>query len=176
MSNEKNQKTTEEIKHIKINIDNNEIFEDENNENIKLDIKKKIKSDNAEKPKILLDNSKAKVKESNSLNLNKSNTASKNPSHELKEYAKVNTSIIEIKQQKSKLSNEKNKSSGKCEISKNYVQNVNLKKYYYFYAVINEEYFKKIQISLKNPNENIIPDSIAHYDYSDNFCDKKGKK
>lgn len=43
MSNEKNQKTTEEIKHIKISIDNNEIFEDENNENIKLDIKKKNK-------------------------------------------------------------------------------------------------------------------------------------
>ena len=41
ISNEKNQKTTEEIKHIKINIDNKEIFEDENNENIKLDIKKK---------------------------------------------------------------------------------------------------------------------------------------
>ena len=40
MPNEKNQKTTEEIKYIKINIDNNEIFEDENNENIKLDIKK----------------------------------------------------------------------------------------------------------------------------------------
>ena len=139
-------------------------------------ILKKIKSDNAEKPKIPLDNSKAKLKENNSLNLNKSNTASKNPSQELKECAKVNTSIIEIKQQKSKLSNEKNKSSGKCEISKNYVQNVNLKKYYYFYAIINEEYYKKIQISLKNPNENIIPDSIAHYDYSDNFCDKKGKK
>jgi hypothetical protein len=142
MSNEKNQKTTEEIKHIKINIDNNEIFEDENNENIKLDIKKKIKSDNAEKPKIPLDNSKGKVKENNSLNLNKSNTASKNPSQELKECAKVNTSIIEIKQQKSKLSNEKNKSSGKCEISKNYMQNVNLKKYNYFYAIINEDYYK----------------------------------
>lgn len=139
-------------------------------------ILKKIKIDNTEKPKIPLDNSKAKVKENNSLNLNKSNTASKNPSQELKECAKVNTSIIEIKQQKSKLSNEKNKSSGKCEISKNYVQNVNLKKYYYFYAIINEEYYKKIQISLKNPNENIIPDSIVHYDYSDNFCDKKGKK
>ena len=47
------------------------------------------------------------------------------------------------------------------------MQNVNLKKYYYFYAIINEEYYKKIQISLKNPNENIIPDSIAHYDYYD---------
>jgi hypothetical protein len=64
------------------------------------------------------------VKKNNSLDHNKSNTASKNPSQELKEYAKVNTSIIEIKQQKSKLSNEKNKSSGKCEISKNYMQNV----------------------------------------------------
>ena len=31
----------------------------------------------------------------------------------------------------------KNKSSGKCEISKNYMQNVNLKKYNYFYAIIN---------------------------------------
>ena len=61
----------------------------------------------------------------------------RNPSQELKECAKVNTSIIEIKQQKSKLSNEKNKSSGKCEISKNYMQNVNLKKYNYFYAIIN---------------------------------------
>ena len=109
MPNEKNQKTTEEIKHIKINIDNNEIFEDKNNENIKLDIKEKIKSDNAEKPKIPLDNLKAKVKENNSLNHNKSNTAFKNPSQELKECAKVNTSIIEIKQQKSKLFNEKNK-------------------------------------------------------------------
>ena len=59
-------KTTEEIKH------NNEIFENENNENIKLDIKEKIKSDNAEKPKIPLDNLKAKVKENNSLNHNKS--------------------------------------------------------------------------------------------------------
>ena len=56
------------------------------------------------------------------------------------------------------------------------MQNVNLKKYNYFYAIIKEEYYNKIQISLKNPNENIIPDSIVHYDYSDNFCDKKGKK
>ena len=46
------------------------------------------------------------MKKNNSLDHNKSNTASKNPSQELKEYAKVNTSIIEIKQQKSKLFNE----------------------------------------------------------------------
>ena len=55
-------------------------------------------------------------------------------------------------------------------------QKLYAKCYNYFYAIINEEYCKKIQISLKNANENIIPDSIAHYDYSDNFCDKKGKK
>ena len=37
---------------------------------LSLILKKKIKSDNAEKPKIPLDNSKAKVKENNNLNLN----------------------------------------------------------------------------------------------------------
>ena len=154
----KNSKKEEKIMVIKVNIDNNlNIEEDKAENNTIID---------TNKYKLIIDENS--LKDENKIGIKKKQTT------EIIQKGIKQENIYEI----SEISDKKkyrNKSQGKYVVNKIIFQNVNNKKYYFCYAIINKNYYKKIEFTIKDNNNNYIKNQLIKYD-SYKFNEEIGKK
>ena len=143
---------------IKVNIDNNlNIEENQAGNNTIVD---------KNKNKLIIDENSSK--DENIIGVKKKQTT------EIIKKSVGQENVYEI----SEISNKKkyrNKSQGKYVINKKILPNVNNKKYYFCYAIINKNYYNKIEFNIKEDKNNHINNQLTKFD-SYKFNEEIGKK
>ena len=143
---------------IKVNIDNNlNIEENQAGNNTIVD---------KNKNKLIIDENSSK--DENIIGVKKKQTT------EIIKKSVGQENVYEI----SEISNKKkyrNKSQGKYVINKKILPNVNNKKYYFCYAIINKNYYNKIEFNIKEDKNNHINNQLTKLD-SYKFNEEIGKK
>ena len=148
----KNSKKEDKIMVIKVNIDNNlNIEENQDGNNTKNKNKLKIDENSS--------------KDENKIGIPKRQT-------QIKSLKQENAHEISKNNDKKKY---RNKSQEKYVVNKKILPNVNNKKYYFCYGIINKNYYKKIEFTIKDNKNNHIDNDLIKYD-SYKFNEEIGKK